>query len=581
MVITNLLKYNIMRTKPLFYAAFAALMLAGGCSDGNEPEPGPNGGGNEYPDPEGTVVLSMYNSDNGKTLLGDSGIFIDRDNRFTGGRFVSLGEMKGVADIGEIPVTGWTESVPVVNGAGYVAYSDVQKRFYRFHVSRLLGTDEAVTGAEIKYLTPFYGADEPARPESETVTFGSEGGSRELGLANSSAAIFTVEAEGCSAEVVYSKDYPFLPAGVRITAEPNPLASVASGRVVLTTAYGSETEIEVRISGGEPYMAFEPAEFSVTHAGGSRTVVLATNVDLSTVTVESSSSWFRAETADTPGEYVVTVDVNGTEGAREGILTASVPDGSAKAELRISQDFLEYTLSAEALDFGRKASEQTFSVLPVDLVPTAESADDWCTCEVFSNVVTVKVGDNGTGADRTTTVTVSVDGVERTLEVRQGRYAIGDYYDVEGVQGIVYEVEGFHGGIVSIEVSHNVKWSTEYAVTDATDESDGMNNMNVIKGRPDWINLYPAFAWCEAKNTGGVTGWYLPSVDEVKKICAGHVEINAGLEARGGDLLTNGHYYWTSTEANEYSAKYVQFLNGFLTQYYKKDDYSVRAVRAY
>lgn len=48
----------------------------------------------EVPDPEGTITLSMRN--NKGTYLDDN-FYIDDADNFSGGYFVSLGEMKGLA----------------------------------------------------------------------------------------------------------------------------------------------------------------------------------------------------------------------------------------------------------------------------------------------------------------------------------------------------------------------------------------------------------------------------------------------------------------------------------------------------
>lgn len=42
--------------------------------------------------------------------------------------------------------------------------------------------------------------------------------------------------------------------------------------------------------------------------------------------------------------------------------------------------------------------------------------------------------------------------------------------------------------------------------------------MNVIKKIDFWQDYYPAFLLCEQLNTNGVTGWYLPAIEELDKL---------------------------------------------------------------
>lgn len=50
--------------------------------------------------------------------------------------------------------------------------------------------------------------------------------------------------------------------------------------------------------------------------------------------------------------------------------------------------------------------------------------------------------------------------------------------------------------------------------TGATDRTDGMKNMRTIMRIDGWREKYPVFAWCASLGDG----WYLPAIDEPKKI---------------------------------------------------------------
>jgi hypothetical protein len=88
-------------------------------------------------------------------------------------------------------------------------------------------------------------------------------------------------------------------------------------------------------------------------------------------------------------------------------------------------------------------------------------------------------------------------------------------YDVGGVKGQVYKITdgGKHGMIISLDNSI-VRWSTDINATNIQNLDDGVANMSKVKSSFD-INNFPAFKWCEDKNVDGITGWYLPAINEV------------------------------------------------------------------
>jgi hypothetical protein len=170
------------------------------------------------------------------------------------------------------------------------------------------------------------------------------------------------------------------------------------------------------------------------------------------------------------------------------------------------------------------------------------------------------------------------------------KYVIGNYYNVNGVQGIVYKLnaDSTKGMIVSLDES-NVKWAKDTAIegikTEATDSDDGMLNMNKIKALG--IDNYPAFKWCEQKNTNGVTGWYLPASHELYDILVVYnnsaVFINDSLTQNEGTTL-NAVEYWSSTELPQTPPRQViniSFQSGGEIYTHKNDIRTVRAVRAF
>lgn len=142
------------------------------------------------------------------------------------------------------------------------------------------------------------------------------------------------------------------------------------------------------------------------------------------------------------------------------------------------------------------------------------------------------------------------------------KYKIGDYYNCNGLQGIVVRIDssGEHGLIMSMERTSKrwVKGTKTDLSTNAFHEDDGEYNMEELQKYLDetgntWDH-FPLFEW--ARNLGD--GWYIPALDELKDIL---LAINGGLgkynpkimkpirkkiKKYNGDNLIDGGFYNSS-----------------------------------
>ena len=139
--------------------------------------------------------------------------------------------------------------------------------------------------------------------------------------------------------------------------------------------------------------------------------------------------------------------------------------------------------------------------------------------------------------------------VERTWKV-------GDYYNVDGRKGVVFWVDetGKHGKIVGLDQAEKM-WCTddEYrkGLTGiASDEYDGMKNLQSIQKISDWRNKYPAFAWC----TKYGKDWYLPSIDELEVLMCNSDVLSAVFLKKRKRSINRYVRYWSSTEYSKWSA---------------------------
>ena len=150
---------------------------------------------------------------------------------------------------------------------------------------------------------------------------------------------------------------------------------------------------------------------------------------------------------------------------------------------------------------------------------------------------------------------------------RDGVFQVGDYYNVNGKEGVVFEVDtsGRHGKIINMAVpkisrqwtsndNENVRWIK------ASSKTDGLANMKAVQQQPNWHKKYPAFAWCADLGEG----WYLPAIEELKVFTLNkhvHDMVNQTIAKKGGVLLYNVDksgwlWYWSSTEGTRRQSLY-------------------------
>lgn len=142
--------------------------------------------------------------------------------------------------------------------------------------------------------------------------------------------------------------------------------------------------------------------------------------------------------------------------------------------------------------------------------------------------------------------------------------------------GIIFEIykgsDGFEHGLIVSPTEGGAIWQSLINVfTYANRTEDGVYNTNLMGG----FNC-PVVAHLGA-------GWYLPSIDELKKLYYNRYYVQKGLRAGGHDLLNYRYYYWSSTETywNATTAMAMDFYSGSASSYPKTNETSVRAIRAF
>ena len=181
------------------------------------------------------------------------------------------------------------------------------------------------------------------------------------------------------------------------------------------------------------------------------------------------------------------------------------------------------------------------------------------------------------------------------------RYAVGDYYDFNGVKGVVCKVteDGLHGMVVSLD-EVMIPWSvfrkSDLRTVGAVDRTDGRVNMQTVaryiaENGLSWDD-FPAFKWCREQGEG----WYLPAIDEVLAIGNNfnggtrmHYDrqarnrFNDVLKEHGGKRMDRLVYYFSSTEQDEKSVhtSHMDMKPPYVVGIPKYNKFLVRAVHLF
>ena len=172
-----------------------------------------------------------------------------------------------------------------------------------------------------------------------------------------------------------------------------------------------------------------------------------------------------------------------------------------------------------------------------------------------------------------------------------GDYAVGTFYNNNGVKGIVFGTqvigEDTYCYIVSLDQKY-IEWSTENVQCGCFNPADGSKNVMSIKYVDSTLEKYPAAKWCEDHGEG----WYLPASNELHMLWDAvsgnkHVfknnpdveKFNKALTDNGGTAIEET-FYWTSNEVSDSIAEVVCFSDGkgVCLNIEKSMQYDVRAI---
>lgn len=308
-----------------------------------------------------------------------------------------------------------------------------------------------------------------------------------------------------------------------------------------------------------------------------------------TATVLPEDAADRAVAWSSSDERVATVADGLVKALSPGATRISAKAGGKEAHCDVTVEPVaveSITLDHTTLDLTEGDTRQlTATVLPEDATDRTVS---WRSSD--EGVATVADGLVTAVADGMAAVTASAGGKSATCTVHVApagkRWAVGEYYDVDGVQGVVFEVsaDGRSGRIVSLDQSVKL-WATGPYEARAFDEDNGADNTQKIRDLGLPMSNFPACEWCLAHGTG----WYMPAINEVQGFLLAKAQIDPALTANGGTVISGSDWYWSSTEGEDSEGSSA--ICGYITasgvgsygewKNQPEDDTYVRAVYAF
>ncbi len=318
-----------------------------------------------------------------------------------------------------------------------------------------------------------------------------------------------------------------------LTAQPN----AGEDREGTVTLMGEGAE-SARVCVYQYGITYTLSDCEVSVSPSSNTFYITTNIPAENLNFTGGANWCRFNNVEQANESVkITLDVDDNNSYDERSCTFKVTsDISAKtATITVVQAGKHLNISTSEFWFDRNSGYRTLTVTSSHTISATSSAD-WLTFSFNGDQMTIRC----TAATEDRTANISFEGFDEQIIVRQSKYAVGDTYSENGVEGTVGQMDGDKRYVY--KVLSSAAWSTETVLIGASDEYDGRNNWAVVTSIPNWQELYPAFALVEELNTDGVTGWYIPAAQECQLKLAG----------------LGNTYYWSSSESTTYQVWYYR-----------------------
>lgn len=278
-----------------------------------------------------------------------------------------------------------------------------------------------VAGGNFTYLVKVIqaGAAPFINVEEENVNFDAKAGSKKLVITSntpwtaksSDTSWCTVSSESSNGEE-----------SVIISVKENPTISERKAIVTLE-GDGVTKEIEVVQGEGDGTLTVSKTECSFSREAGSSTFSITSNMKW---TVASSQQWCTVDKTSGEGNassVKISVTKNDVEAERTAIVTVTGEKNNIKREIKVTQAKKgSLDVDVESMAFEANGGSKTCNVTS-DISWSATSNFTWCTVSPTSGsnskTLTVKAAENTSLSERNAIVTISGEGISRTINVTQ------------------------------------------------------------------------------------------------------------------------------------------------------------------
>lgn len=291
-----------------------------------------------------------------------------------------------------------------------------------------------------------------------------------------------------------------------VTVEEN--SSTQSREATITIRDKNDISVTIPVTQAGAGIIFSQEQYQYTATAQEKRISFSCDIDVSNINVTCSSEWCNV--SFNKMKYIdISLDENTSTNSRNAVIYFRNKNNELLSQIEIVQEGAYLKADYTNISFDRKSQYLTTTINTTRSEWEAESSESWCTFSINGNKLTIRV----TASTTDRTAVISFKGFSEQITVRQSKYAVGDNYNENGIGGTV----GYMGdeGRYIYRYLGEAAWSTENVATGATSWTDGEYNMEVIKRIPNWQELYPAFYLCDQLNTNGISGWYLPAINEL------------------------------------------------------------------
>lgn len=203
-----------------------------------------------------------------------------------------------------------------------------------------------------------------------------------------------------------------------------------------------------------------------------------------------------------------------------GEATISVATGDVKAEceVTVTKKIINVeTITLSATNVTMAPGDET--VLQATFTPEDADLSSVVWTSSAEGVATVsQEGRVNAIAEGQATITVTAGEVKAecivTVEIPAKEWAVGDYYEVGSVKGVVVWVDESktHGKLISLDETVSL-WSTNDGITGAQSETDGKANTDKVKELNAGFTAFPSFKWCVEHGGTAIGSYYWSSTE--------------------------------------------------------------------